>query len=618
MTRRLSLLAALATFVAGLGLFASPANAVLYGGFGDWRTVSAGATQTCAIRATGQLYCWNTDGSGSAFYPINSARDWRSVSIGANHGCAIRSTGLLYCWGSDTFGQIGDGSTVGNGIRRVGTATNWKAVSAGGTHTCGVRSDGRLYCWGNDESGQIGNGSAGSPNSPAQITSSRTWSGVVTGASHTCAIRAGGILYCWGENDNGQIGDGSTDDRTEPTRITSAGDWKGVSAGNQHTCAVRGKLYCWGADGSGQIGNGSAGASRVPTQVTSAKDWKGVTAGGEHNCAVRGSGLLYCWGANAARQAVETSGTSSFNYPQKIAGNSDWRIHEAGNQHTCAIRTNGWLYCWGNQVRPSNGTAAGSANPSSVLDLRRWKLTIPYDGSDSNTAADEIKWPAMGTYRNLNWFHTTTDNKAVVFRSPINGIKTGGSVFARSELREIKQSDGSSTTNCDWSNQSGTHTMVVTQRVTHLPAKVPNIVVGQIHDPRDEVVMARVNGSTIIAELSTPKAGFPDGEKTQTVLKNGYSLGTTFTIKIVAYPPSSGNPGGVTVVYNEGKSDQKVASFPGRVATNASPDKTSGDGWYFKAGMYLQSNTAKGESPNEFGENIISALSINHSNNVCG
>jgi len=185
-------------------------------------------------------------------------------------------------------------------------------------------------------------------------------------------------------------------------------------------------------------------------------------------------------------------------------------------------------------------------------------------------------------------------------------------VFARTEFRERTLWNGSSQANCDWSNQTGTHTMRITQRVTHLPARIPNVVVGQIHDPRDEVVMIRVNGSTIIAEASYPDPAYPDGRKEQRTLATGYKLGTTFTIRITA------SPSGVAVFYNEGKSDARIASFAGRVARNSSPDKTTGDGWYFKAGHYLQTNTAKGEAPNEFGEAVMSSLSISHSNGVCG
>jgi hypothetical protein len=86
---------------------------------------------------------------------------------------------------------------------------------------------------------------------------------------------------------------------------------------------------------------------------------------------------------------------------------------------------------------------------------------------------------------------------------------------------------------------------------------------------------------------------------------------TYFTIKI------SAGPTGIAVYYNEGRSDAKNAWFGDRVSRNASPDKVTGDGWYFKAGLYLQTNTAKGDSAYEYGEGVIADLDITHPSGVC-
>jgi len=59
-----------------------------------------------------------------------------------------------------------------------------------------------------------------------------------------------------------------------------------------------------------------------------------VAAGGSHTCAIRDDGTLACWGDDSAGQLDEVpSGT--------------FRSLSAGGTHTCAIRTDGTLACWG-------------------------------------------------------------------------------------------------------------------------------------------------------------------------------------------------------------------------------------------------------------------------------
>lgn len=45
-------------------------------------------------------------------------------------------------------------------------------------------------------------------------------------------------------------------------------------------------------------------------------------------------------------------GDKSFNdskYPVRVAGGGAWASVSAGNRHTCAINTDGALFCWGAQ-----------------------------------------------------------------------------------------------------------------------------------------------------------------------------------------------------------------------------------------------------------------------------
>ena len=73
--------------------------------------------------------------------------------------------------------------------------------------------------------------------------------------------------------------------------------------------------------------------------------------------------------------------------------------------------------------------------PDSVFDLANWKLTLPTDGADAGTNADEITQPALATYADANF--TLDASNRMVMTAPVTGATTSGSGGARSELREM-------------------------------------------------------------------------------------------------------------------------------------------------------------------------------------
>ena len=76
-----------------------------------------------------------------------------------------------------------------------------------------------------------------------------------------------------------------------------------VSAGFYHTCAVKTDhtLWCWGDNSGSRLGDGSTAASPVPVRVQvsgQATDWAAVSASDAHTCAVKTDHTLWCWGDN--------------------------------------------------------------------------------------------------------------------------------------------------------------------------------------------------------------------------------------------------------------------------------------------------------------------------------
>jgi hypothetical protein len=229
-------------------------------------------------------------------------------------------------------------------------------------------------------------------------------------------------------------------------------------------------------------------------------------------------------------------------------------------------------------------TTAGTAMPSTrtvpgqVLDLTNWKLTLPTGGDEEPT---EIKQPSLATYSNNPYF--VVNGNSVQFRAAVNGVTTGGSSYPRSELREMT---GNGTANASWSSGSGTHTLVVKEAFTKLPAEKPQMVGAQIHDSDDDVAVFRLEGS---------KLYITDGDEPHhKLVTSSYQLGTAFEAKFVV------------------SDDEVRAYYNGVLQTTLSK---SFDGAYFKAGAYPQANCDKSSpcSDSNYGEVRIYRLKVQHS-----
>ena len=76
-----------------------------------------------------------------------------------------------------------------------------------------------------------------------------------------------------------------------------------------------------------------------------------VTAGSEHSCGLRTDGTITCWGWNYSGQATAPAGQ----YTAVTAG---------GGWHSCGLRTNGTITCWGNN---DDGEATAPAGQYSAV-----------------------------------------------------------------------------------------------------------------------------------------------------------------------------------------------------------------------------------------------------------
>jgi alpha-tubulin suppressor-like RCC1 family protein len=211
------------------------------------------------------------------------------------------------------------------------------------------------------------------------------WRSVSAGTHHTCAVTSTDDIYCWGYDVYGALGiGGGANIRSTPMPILDGGDgtWVAVSAGgwadNSHTCGLRsaGQLFCWGADGNGQLGDGEPLEDQfTPSEVAGHSfRWAAVSAGDGHTCAIKTNRRLFCWGLNHSGQVGDGSTVDNRPTPVEVAGRTaDWASVSAGHQHTCARKVSGRLFCWGSNGHGQMGVTRdipGTRRPREVAGGR--------------------------------------------------------------------------------------------------------------------------------------------------------------------------------------------------------------------------------------------------------
>lgn len=128
-----------------------------------------------------------------------------------------------------------------------------------------------------------------------------------------------------------------------------------IAVGGYHMCALTasGRVLCWGA--AGRLGDGTADVNRAePVAVfgLEGSDIKSIVAGDSHTCVLKNDGKVWCWGYNNYGQLGDGS-TEPRYVPSEVR-----RLNEpivaisAGAVHTCAIGQSGIAKCWG---RNKNG-----------------------------------------------------------------------------------------------------------------------------------------------------------------------------------------------------------------------------------------------------------------------
>ena len=304
----------------------------------------------------------------------------------------------------DTGSQIGgERTTITPPTNTNGIKFNQISSSNTGSFSLAVGSDGNAYAWGDNTYGQLGDGTAkNSRYTPVMVQkpdrktypdlpTNFTYVQVSAGGRHSIALGSDGYAYAWGYNSSGQLGNNTKTDSHVPVRVRDPGsptdESRGlkaiqVSAGYWHSLALGsdGYVYAWGYNWYGQLGNNISGSSEyspfpvlVRNPANPADETMGlkaiqVSAGNLHSLALDSNGYVYAWGWNSYGQLGDNTNDISEDSHSAFPV----RVHDpsspfetstglkaiqisAGYDHSMAVGSDGYAYAWGWNVKGQLG-----------------------------------------------------------------------------------------------------------------------------------------------------------------------------------------------------------------------------------------------------------------------
>jgi serine/threonine-protein kinase len=263
-------------------------------------------------------------------------------------------------------------------------------------------SGGQVWCWNlssaNNSSGQLGNGLTGTGGAPiGSLTPTLVVDeslNPLTGMTQVyvemtgqvaCAVgsdggAATGAVWCWGNGTNRLFGNSAPQNSNVALPITLAGGGPLASVtelavSSDHICALtNAAVWCWGHNNFGQVGIGTddplgqtPGNDYVlhPTQVSNLNQpVVDLAVTGSASCAVTTNGNVYCWGSESSGQLGNGQTAGDVNQPPTVDGGAPTIQHASrvfmNDQYlaACAVLpADGSIWCWGN----------GSASPAQLL-----------------------------------------------------------------------------------------------------------------------------------------------------------------------------------------------------------------------------------------------------------
>jgi len=362
----------------------------------NFKQVSIGISHALAIGVDGKLYAWGTNNYGqlgnndiiNKSSPIQiGSSTWIGVHTGLNYSLALRSDNLLFGWGYSQYGELGV-NIPSNAYRSSPVQVNtisWNSIGAGQSHVVALKSDNTLWAWGAGTLGQTGQYLYYNLSSPVQIGTS-SYLQVDAGNNYTVGLTTDYKIVTFGDNTYGQLG--------YSTAITNS--WSQIAGNDEYTLAIRtdGILFGWGINTTGQLGLNDVINRSSPTQI-STDTWSMVVVNGggvgAAPAAIRTDGTLWCWGNNNVGQ-IGNGTTVTRSSPVQVDGS--WITVSAGKSHKAAIKSDSTVYLWGlgTSGQLGDNTTISRSSPVQITGGGSWTSVSIGDVSSYGIRTNNTLW----------------------------------------------------------------------------------------------------------------------------------------------------------------------------------------------------------------------------------
>ncbi|MDC3957104.1 RCC1 domain-containing protein [Polyangium jinanense] len=299
-----------------------------------------------------------------------------TVATGPHFSCAIDGKGRIVCFGMTGLWWLDEQSATPQVISPDGVV--FASLAATSRGLCALDEAGGRWCWGEGYFGEVN----GQSSEVDMKKMDEGWQQISLTLSGGCGVRAAdGALWCWGA-----VGFDEPQASPMTPTVQKSGPFLEVVLGSASSgsrgAAIQadGKLLTWVRQNQGIPG--------AYENLAPEGSWVDVATQWQNTCAIRSDGTLWCWGENDYGQCG-LGHHAKVLAPTMVGSANDWKAIQMGHFSACGVRGDGDLYCWGwNRL----GQLGVPVTPSTVVVHEPTLVLqgVPADGCDTEGTTSDF------------------------------------------------------------------------------------------------------------------------------------------------------------------------------------------------------------------------------------